>query len=78
MTGWQITETRDGDVGRLTIGNVEAFVQDRDGDGSYWWVKQDGDEIARGQLYAGNDFEMALAAAWAVVGTAIPRNYQPS
>mgnify|MGYP003625216667 CR=1 FL=1 len=76
MNGWQITETRDGDVGRLKIGEVEAFVQDRDGDGSYWWVKRASEEVAKGQLYAGNDFEMALAAAWAAVGTALPRTYQ--
>lgn len=76
MIGWQITETRDGYVGRLNAGNVEAFVQDYDGDGSHWWVKCAGKEVAKGEVSGAMDFEMALAAAWAAVGAALPRTYQ--
>lgn len=60
---WKFRDHRDGETARYSRFEFYAFVQDMDGDASWWVVREYGCEVATGEIWEGDHYSLALAAA---------------
>lgn len=66
---WKFTERRDGETAEFDIGGIRAYVQDCDGDFSYWTIRRGrrGPVLAQGETHEGNHWGTCLQQAEAAL-----------